>query len=115
MKLVNILSFVIIALYLIVFTSKFLEIFLFILYGLVIYNIFLNKKILHSILPVVAFMILSLNFSNSLTMPEYYNSYCKKILPTSICEGYFSKIKRMTSNKNSIIKKGFPNTIIIED
>ena len=58
---------------------------------------------------------LSLNFSNSLTMPEIYNSYCKKVIPNSICNIYFSRVEKMISNKNSIIKKGFPNTIIIKD
>ena len=115
MKFVNFISLVIISLYLIFFTSKFLEVFLLIVYGLIIYKIFSNKKILYSMFPIIAFMILSLNFSNSLTMPEIYNSYCKKVIPNSICNIYFSRVEKMTSKKNGIIKKGFPNTIIIKD
>ena len=115
MIFLNILSILIIITYSIFFSSKILEIFLFLLYGIVIYYIFSFKKILYSILPITAFMLISLNISYSILMPKIYNNYCKKILPAQFCKIYFSKVTEMTSYDKNIIKKGFPNTIKIKD
>ena len=115
MIFLNILSILVIITYLIFFDSKILEIFLFLLYGIIIYNIFSFKKVLYSILPIIAFMLISLNISYSILMPKIYNDYCKKIIPTSFCKIYFSKVTEMTSYDQNIIKKGFPNTITIKD
>lgn len=115
MIFLNILSILIIITYSIFFESKILEIFLFLLYGIIIYNIFSFKKVLYSILPIIAFMLISLNISYSIMMPNIYNDYCKKIIPTSFCKKYFSKIIDMTLSDQNIIKKGFPNTIILKD